>query len=47
MGLLRHQPLAQVHAHATAVAAYVCSRPGATPPLPRALVQAASATPSV
>jgi fructokinase len=47
MGLLRHQPLAQVHAHATAVAAYVCSRPGATPPLPRDLVQAASATPSV
>lgn len=37
VGLLHHRPLAEVSARANAVAAYVCSQPGATPPIPDAL----------
>src|SRR5207248_1551216 len=37
LGLLRKWPLEQISHHATAVAAYVCSQSGATPPLPEAL----------
>lgn len=38
MGLLRKLPLAQIHAHASAIAAYVCSQPGATPTIPKHLL---------
>jgi fructokinase len=37
MGFLRELPLAEINRHANAVAAYVCSQPGATPELPREL----------
>jgi fructokinase len=37
MGLLHQVPLGEINHHANAVAAYVCSQPGATPPLPRQL----------
>jgi fructokinase len=37
MGLLNRMDLDEVHAGAAAVARYVCSRAGATPPLPEAL----------
>ena len=37
VGLLREAPLTEVAARANAVAAYVCSQAGATPPLPGAL----------
>ncbi len=37
LGLLRHRPLAEIHARAAAVAAFVCSQAGATPALPAAL----------
>lgn len=37
LGLLAGWPLATIGARATAVAAYVCSQPGATPPLPAEL----------
>lgn len=40
VGLLRKRPLEAVHRHATAVAGYVCTRPGAAPPIPRELRQA-------
>jgi sugar/nucleoside kinase (ribokinase family) len=36
-GLLRGRPLRDVAEHATAVAAYVCTRHGATPTLPTSL----------
>ncbi|MFM8904766.1 MAG: carbohydrate kinase family protein [Verrucomicrobiota bacterium] len=36
-GLLREDDLAQVHRHASDVAAYVCTQPGATPELPQEL----------
>ncbi len=39
IGFLRQWPLEKIAHHATAVAAYVCTRPGATPPLPDALRQ--------
>ena len=38
VGLLAGRPLDAVHAHANAVAAYVCTRSGATPPLPAELL---------
>jgi len=38
LGLLRHRPLEEIHRHASAVASYVCTQPGATPPVPAALV---------
>lgn len=34
MGLLRQMPLEEVHTIAADVARYICSQPGATPPLP-------------
>jgi len=34
VGLLERRPLAEISARANAVAAYVCSQPGATPPIP-------------
>ena len=37
VGLLNRRPLADVGERANAVAAYVCSQPGATPPIPNAL----------
>ncbi|MEP6671916.1 MAG: carbohydrate kinase [Chthoniobacter sp.] len=37
VGLLRQWPLEQISHHANAIAAYVCSQAGATPPLPEAL----------
>jgi len=37
MGLLSHMDLAEIHATASEVAAYVCSCAGATPPLPERL----------
>lgn len=37
IGFLRQWPLEKIAQHATAVAAYVCTQPGATPPLPEAL----------
>jgi fructokinase len=37
MGMLLGWPLAQISHHASAIAAFVCSQPGATPPLPEAL----------
>lgn len=37
VGLLERRPLAEVSERANAVAAYVCSQPGATPPIPAAL----------
>ncbi len=37
VGLLWEAPLAEIATRANAVAAYVCSQPGATPPLPAAL----------
>ncbi len=39
MGLLQGRPLAEIHRHASAVAAYVCTQPGATPRLPDHLVK--------
>ena len=36
-GLLREWPLEQISQHASAIAAYVCSQRGATPPLPEDL----------
>ena len=37
VGVLDRRPLAEVSARANAVAAYVCSQPGATPPIPDTL----------
>lgn len=37
VGLLAGRPLDEVNRHANAVASYVCSQPGATPPIPEAL----------
>jgi fructokinase len=37
LGFLRKWPLEKIAHHASAVAAYVCTQPGATPPLPEAL----------
>jgi len=37
IGLLRGWPLDKISRHANAIAAYVCSQPGATPPLPDSL----------
>ena len=37
VGLLARRPLAEVSERANAVAAYVCSQPGATPPIPAEL----------
>ena len=37
VGFLRGQPLDEINRHANAVAAFVCSQPGATPPLPDSL----------
>jgi fructokinase len=37
MGLLHGWPLPKISHHANAIAAYVCSQPGATPPLPETL----------
>ena len=37
VGLLMGRPLEEVNRHANAVAAFVCSKPGATPPLPDSL----------
>jgi fructokinase len=37
--LIRGLPLAEMNRHANAVAAFVCSQPGATTPLPRGLVE--------
>ncbi|HEY3899827.1 MAG TPA: carbohydrate kinase [Chthoniobacter sp.] len=37
MGLLHGWPLAKISDHANAIAAFVCSQPGATPPLPEIL----------
>jgi fructokinase len=37
VGLLRNWPLEQISHHASAIAAYVCSQAGATPPMPEAL----------
>jgi fructokinase len=34
IGLLKHQPLAVINDRANRLAAYVCSQPGATPPVP-------------
>jgi fructokinase len=34
LGLLRDLPLAALHTHAAQLAAYVCTQPGATPPVP-------------
>ena len=39
-GLLKGWALAAIHERAVAAAAFVCSQPGATPPLPQALVVA-------
>jgi fructokinase len=39
IGFLRQWPLEKIAHHASAVAAYVCTRSGATPPLPDALRQ--------
>jgi len=39
LGFLRRWPLKRISRHANAVAAFVCSQPGATPPLPEALRQ--------
>jgi fructokinase len=36
-GFLRDLPLNTINRHANAVASYVCSQPGATPPLPASL----------
>ena len=36
-GFLRELPLSAINRHANAVASYVCSQPGATPPLPASL----------
>ena len=40
LGMLAGRPLEAIASHASAVAAYVCSQPGATPVLPEALVKA-------
>ena len=37
LGLLAGWPLARLHAHAERVAAFVCTRPGGTPPIPAEL----------
>jgi fructokinase len=34
LGLLAGWPLSKLHAHAERVAAYVCTQPGGTPPIP-------------
>lgn len=39
LGLLRGEPLPAVHARAARIAAYVCTQPGATPRIPRELVE--------
>lgn len=39
LGLMKGWPLELVNQRATAVAAFVCSQPGATPPLPREITQ--------
>jgi len=38
LGLLREEPLATIGDRACRIAAYVCSQPGGTPPLPRELM---------
>ena len=40
VGLLRGLPLAKLNDHANRLAAYVCTRPGATPPIPPELLAA-------
>jgi len=40
MGLLQNIPLAHLHHHASRVASYVCTQPGATPSLPAGLSSA-------
>ena len=37
VGFLRQWPLEEISHHASAIAAFVCSQSGATPPLPDAL----------
>ena len=37
LGLLKNQPLDVINRHACQVAAYVCSQPGGTPPIPNEL----------
>lgn len=39
LGLIKGWPLELVNQRATAVAAFVCTQPGATPPLPREITQ--------
>jgi len=39
VGLLKGRPLPVIHRHAARVAAYLCTQPGATPPLPADLVE--------
>jgi fructokinase len=39
VGLLRGRPLPEIHAHASRLAAYVCTQVGATPDIPRELRQ--------
>ena len=39
VGLLRREPLPVVHARAARLAAYVCTQPGATPSIPREVLQ--------
>lgn len=38
IGLLRGEPLSKVHARAAEIAAYVCTQPGATPRIPKELL---------
>ena len=38
MGLIDHHPLDRINAFANLLAAYVCSQPGATPPIPKTLL---------
>jgi fructokinase len=39
IGLLQKLPLEEVHARASKIAAFVCTQPGATPAIPRELLQ--------
>lgn len=39
IGLLRGEPLPKVHARAARIAAYVCTQPGATPRIPKELLE--------
>jgi fructokinase len=39
MGMLRGAPLDAINRHACRLAAYVCSQPGATPPVPNELTE--------